>query len=148
MKKGTMETAVGVFVLIGIACIAYLAVQLGRMDWLGNNYYPVYALFTSVSGLKNGAAIELAGVDIGQVGAIELDQKSDMAKVTLEIRNGIRLDSEIIVSVKTAGLIGDKFIKITPGGSDKTLKKGATIMDTESAIDIEDLISKFVFGKV
>jgi phospholipid/cholesterol/gamma-HCH transport system substrate-binding protein len=148
MKKGTAETAVGIFVIIGILCTAYLAIKLGRMEWFGDNYYMLDAYFTSVSGLKTGAEVEIAGVEIGQVNAIDLDLKSKMAKVQLKIRNGIRVRDDVIASVKTSGLIGDKFIKLTPGGAGDLLKPGGTIMDTESALDIEELISKFVFGKI
>jgi phospholipid/cholesterol/gamma-HCH transport system substrate-binding protein len=148
MKKGTTETAVGIFVIIGILCTAYLAIKLGRMEWFGENYYMVDAYFTSVSGLKAGAVVEMAGVEVGQVNAIDLDTKSQMAKVQLKIRNGIPVRDDVIASVKTSGLIGDKFIKLTPGGAGELLKTGGTIMDTESALDIEELISKYVFGKM
>jgi phospholipid/cholesterol/gamma-HCH transport system substrate-binding protein len=148
MKKGTTETAVGIFVIIGILCTAYLAIKLGRMEWFGENYYMVDAYFTSVSGLKTGAVVEMAGVEVGQVNAIALDTKSQMAKVKLKIRNGIPVRDDVIASVKTSGLIGDKFIKLTPGGAGELLKAGGTIMDTESALDIEELISKYVFGKI
>lgn len=148
MKKGITETAVGVFVLIGIVCAAYLAIKLGRMEWFGENYYTVDAYFASVSGLKTGAVVELAGVEVGQVAAINLDQKSEMALVRLKIQNGIVLHDDVIASVKTSGLIGDKFIKLTPGGAGEALENGGTIMDTESALDIEELVGKFVFGNV
>ena len=148
MKKGTTETAVGIFVLIGILCTGYLAVKLGRMEWFGQNYYTVDAYFTSVTGLKPGAVVELAGVQVGQVAAIDLDTKSDMARVGLKIQKGIVVRDDVIASVKTEGLIGDKFIKLTPGGAGTPLENGGTIMDTESALDIEELLSKFVFGKI
>jgi phospholipid/cholesterol/gamma-HCH transport system substrate-binding protein len=148
MKKGTTETAVGIFVLIGILCTAYLAFRLGRMEWFGDNYYTVEAYFTSVSGLKTGATVEMAGVPVGQVAAIDLDTKSDMARVKLKIQKTIMLRDDVIASVKTEGLIGDKFNKLTPGGAGEPLKNGGAIMDTESVLDIEELIGKFVFGKI
>ncbi len=148
MKRGSLETAVGVFVLIGLICVGYLAFKLGRMEWFGNPYYTVEAYFTSVGGLKSGAPVEMAGVDIGQVGDITLDTKSHMAEVRLMIKKNIQLDENVVAAIKTSGLIGDKYISLTPGDSGKVLPPGGTIMDTQSALDIEDLISRFVFGKV
>ncbi len=148
MKRTSVETAVGVFVLIGILCIGYLTIKLGKMELFGGDYYQLTARFDSVSGLKAGADVEVAGVQIGRVASIELDQEDDMAVVTLKIRKGVRISDDAIASIKTAGLIGDKFVKITPGGSEDYLQPGDTISDTESALDIEELISKYVFGKV
>jgi phospholipid/cholesterol/gamma-HCH transport system substrate-binding protein len=146
MKKTSVETAVGVFVLIGLICVAYLTVKLGKMEWFGDNYYTVKARFDSVSGLKDGAQVDMAGVQIGQVADIHLDKKRQMAIVNLKIRKDIELNDDVIASVKTAGLIGDKYISLTPGASGRILKPGGTIIDTESAVDIEELISKYVFG--
>ncbi len=148
MQSKRVETAVGIFILIGILCVSYLAIRLGRMEWFGQGYYTVNALFTSVSGLKAGAAVEIAGVEVGQVEGIRLDEKSMMAMVQLRIKNGLALDDDVNASVKTSGLIGDKFIKLTPGSSGKKLAPGDTIMDTEGALDLEDIISKYAFGKV
>jgi phospholipid/cholesterol/gamma-HCH transport system substrate-binding protein len=148
MKKGSVETAVGIFVLIGFVCVAYLAVKLGDLKWFDDSTYVVEAYFSSASGLKSGAVVEMAGVQVGMVEKIGLDPKTQMAQVQLKINREIQLDDDVIASVKTAGLIGDKFIKLTPGSSGQRLSPGGTIMDTESALDIEELISKFVFGKV
>ncbi len=148
MKRTSVETAVGVFVLIGILCIGYLTIKLGKMELFGGDYYELTANFDSVSGLKAGADVELAGVRIGQVDSIELDQETDTAMVRLKIRKGVKISDDAIASVKTSGLIGDKYIKITPGGSEDYLQPGDNISDTESALDIEELISKYVFGKV
>ncbi len=148
MKKSSMEMMVGVFVLIGLICVAYLTIKLGKMEWLGENHYLLSARFDSVSGLRTGAGVELAGVQIGQVNSIRLDPKAMQALVQLKIENGIQLSDDVIASVKTAGLIGDKYINIVPGGSEEMLKAGDTIMDTESALDIEELISKYVFGTI
>jgi phospholipid/cholesterol/gamma-HCH transport system substrate-binding protein len=147
MKGRKTETAVGIFILIGILCVAYLAIRLGRMQWFGGGTYTLDAYFTSVSGLKAGAPVEIAGVEIGQVENISLDQKTYMADVRLQIRNGLKISDDAIAAVKTSGLIGDKYIQLTQGGSPNMLKSGGTIMDTVSALDIEELISKFVFGK-
>lgn len=148
MKKGSVETMVGVFVLLGIACVGYLTIKLGQMEWLGDNYYPVLARFESATGLKAGGEVEMAGVPIGQVESIYLDNKKQIAIVKMKIRKGVHLSDDTIASIKTSGLIGDKYIKISPGGSDQTLKPGDMIVETESAVDIEALISKYVFGKV
>jgi len=148
MQKTSIEMAVGIFMLIGIACVGYLTIQLGKMQWLGDNFYALDARFKSAAGLKTGSQVEIAGVQVGQVGAIQFDPKRQMALVQLKIQKNIVLTDDVIASVKTSGLIGDRYIKLTPGGSDVVLKPGDQITDTESAIDFEDLISKYVFGKV
>lgn len=148
MKKSSIELVVGVFVLIGLICVAYLTIKLGKMEWLGENHYLLNARFDSVSGLRAGAGIEMAGVKIGQVDSISLDTEDMQALVQLKIQNGIKLCDDVIVSVKTAGLIGDKYINITPGGSEEMLKPGDTIIETVSVLDIEELISKYVFGNL
>lgn len=148
MQARKIETAVGIFILIGLLCVGYLAVQLGRMEWFGRGYYTINAVFQSVAGLKTGAAVEMAGVRVGQVEQIGLDEKTYMANVQLKIQDGLKLSDDAIASVRTSGLIGDKFIMLTQGGSPHMLKPGDTIIDTESSIDLEQLISKFAFGKV
>jgi len=148
MKRPSIEVAVGVFVLIGIICVGYLTIQLGKMEVIGNNHYILEARFESISGLKKGARIEIAGVQIGTVSDITLDLEEQMALLMLKIRNDVRLTDDVIASVKTAGLIGDKYIKLSPGGSDVALKAGDEIIETESAVDLEELISKYVFGGV
>ena len=148
MKKGTIETAVGIFMIIGIACVGYLTIQLGQMELLGANYYSVFANFQSATGLKPGAQVEMAGVPVGRVETISLDHERQEARVELRIENGVELSEDIIASVKTSGLIGDKYIMLTPGSGMAMLEAGGTITETESAIDIEALISKYVFGSV
>jgi phospholipid/cholesterol/gamma-HCH transport system substrate-binding protein len=146
MKKTSVETAVGVFVLIGLISVAYLTIKLGKMEWFGDDYYLLDARFGSVSGLKAGAQVDMAGVDIGKVDDIRLDNQRQVAIVRLKIKKDVVLTDDVIASVKTSGLIGDKFIKLTPGGSDRILKSGDMIIETESALDIEELVSKYVFG--
>jgi phospholipid/cholesterol/gamma-HCH transport system substrate-binding protein len=148
MQKTSIEMAVGIFMLIGIACVGYLTIQLGKMQWLGDNFYALDARFKSAAGLKTGTQVEIAGVQVGQVGSIQFDPKRQVALVQLKIQKNIVLTDDVIASVKTSGLIGDRYIKLTPGGSDLVLKPGDQITDTESAIDFEELISKYVFGKV
>ncbi len=148
MKKWSVEVAVGLFVLIGIASVGYLTIRLGKMEIIGDNYYTVSARFQSIAGLKAGSEVELAGVPIGQVEGFSLDQERWMAVVRMKILKGIALTDDVIASIKTAGLIGDKYIKLSPGVSDIPLEPGGMITETESALDIEALISKYVFGKV
>ncbi|OEU52429.1 MAG: outer membrane lipid asymmetry maintenance protein MlaD [Desulfobacterales bacterium C00003060] len=148
MKRLSIETAVGIFVLIGIVCVGYLTIRLGEMEWIGDNDYPLYACFQSVSGLKTGVTVEMAGVQIGRVDTISLDPERQIAVVKLKIRKEIILTDDVIASVKTSGLIGDKYIALTAGGSDLVLKPGDMITETESAVDLEELISKYAFGEV
>ncbi len=148
MNRSSVEIAVGIFVLIGIICVGYLTVRLGKMEWFGVDYYSVSAQFQSISGLNTGASVEVAGVQIGKVDSISLDKEEMVAVVKMKIQKGVVLTDDVIASIKTAGLIGDKYIKLTPGGSDEILKPGDTIIETESAIDLEELISKYVFGGI
>lgn len=149
MNSAKLELTVGIFMLIGILCLGYLSIKLGKMELLGGNYYRVAARFDSVSGLKPGARVEVAGVEVGAVERITLEKQSgDRAEITLKIKDGVHLTDDVIASVRTSGIIGDKFIKLKPGGSDQMLKEGSKIRETESAIDIEELVSKFIHGKV
>ncbi|MBW1925834.1 MAG: outer membrane lipid asymmetry maintenance protein MlaD [Deltaproteobacteria bacterium] len=148
MKKYSMETIVGIFVFIGLICVGYLTVKLGKMELMGGDNYILYARFNSVSGLKTDSSVEMAGVEIGRVSKIGLDLERQMALVTLKIHKDVQITDDAIASIKTSGMIGDKFIRITPGGSDIILQPGDTITETESAIDLEELISKYVFGGV
>jgi phospholipid/cholesterol/gamma-HCH transport system substrate-binding protein len=109
MKKSSVELGVGIFVLIGIICVGYLTVQLGKMELLGDDHYFLNARFHSVSGLKAGAQVEIAGVKVGQVDSITLDTKDHVALVRLKILRNVELTDDVIASVKTAGLIGDKY---------------------------------------
>lgn len=148
MKAYNKETAVGIFVLICLLCVGYLTIQLGKMQLGSSNTYKVYAIFESATGLRAGAAVEIAGVPVGKVASVTLDQSQYLAQVALDIDNGVQLSDDVIASIKTSGLIGDKYIKLTPGGSEDYLEEGSEITDTESAVDIEELISKYVFGGV
>jgi phospholipid/cholesterol/gamma-HCH transport system substrate-binding protein len=146
MKKYSMETIVGIFVFIGLLCVGYLTIKLGKMELIGGDTYTLYARFDSVSGLRPDSSVEIAGVEIGRIGKISLDSERYMALVMLKIRKGIQITDDAIASIKTSGMIGDKFIKITPGGSDIILEPGGTIVETESAVDLEELISEYIFG--
>ena len=148
MKQSSVELGVGVFVLLGIICVGYLTIRLGEIEVLGDKTYMLNARFKSVTGLRAGAQVEIAGVQVGQVDSIALDPKDQMAMVRLKVKEAIVLSDDVIASVKTAGLLGDKYILLSPGGSDKILKPGDMIIETEPVLDIEGLIGKFAFGKV
>ncbi|HEY6838386.1 MAG TPA: outer membrane lipid asymmetry maintenance protein MlaD [Geobacteraceae bacterium] len=149
MTKANIETIVGIFVLIGIACLGYLSIKLGKMEVIGGDYYQLNADFASVSGLKQGATAEIAGVTVGRVARIMLDPKDNtQARVVMQIRKGVKVSDDVIASVRTRGIIGDKYIRLQPGGSDKYLASGGRIRNTESAIDIEELISQYIQGKI
>ncbi len=142
------EIALGVFVLIGLICTAYLTVKLGRMEVFGGDGYEISARFGSISGLRVGAGVEISGVQVGRVSQVSLDMANAQAMVTLYLDNKVKLTEDTIASVKTSGLIGDKYINLSPGGSETFLAPGDEIIDTESAVDIESLIAKFAFGGV
>jgi phospholipid/cholesterol/gamma-HCH transport system substrate-binding protein len=142
-----VETAVGVFMVAGFLCFAYLSVRLGGLDVFGSDTYQLQARFGSVSGLKPGAVIELAGVKVGEVAKINLAPDGYEAQVALDIRNGVKIQEDSIASVRTAGIIGDRYVNITPGGSEELLKAGGEIRETESAINLEELVSKYIFEK-
>jgi phospholipid/cholesterol/gamma-HCH transport system substrate-binding protein len=148
MSKTSLELGVGIFVLIGILCVGYLTVRLGKMELLGDEHYNLNARFISVAGLKKGAQVVIAGVQVGQVTRISLDPEEQVAIVRMKILKEVVLTDDVIASVKTSGLIGDKYIKLSPGGSDEVLKDGEMITETESALDIEELVSKYAFGDV
>lgn len=146
MRKFDLELAVGIFLLIGILSIGYLSVKLGNLDLTGKRGYTLYAEFEKAGGIKPGAVVEIAGVEVGSIKKINLINNA--ASIELLLEDYVKIHDDAIASIKTKGLIGEKFIQITPGGSDRLLPSGGKIRDTESAVDIEELISKFVFGKV
>ncbi len=142
------QSIVGIFMVIGLVCVGYLTIKLGKMEVFGDKGYSISANFGSVSGLRNGANVEIAGVVVGRVTKISIDTSSYLANVQMQINHGMVLGDDTIASVKTSGLIGDKYIALEPGGSEDLLGEGSVIFDTESAVDIESLISKYVFGGV
>ena len=146
MRKGNLELVVGLFVLLGLGCLAYLAIHLGKMEIMGSGYQ-VLVNFDNISGLKKGAAVEVAGVEVGRVESIRLSP-GDRASVTLRLEPGLKLHDDAIASIRTKGIIGDKFVKLSPGSSEKLIPPGGKIRDTESAIDLEELISSYIHGKV
>jgi len=139
-----LELAVGTFMVIGILCLGYLSVKLGKIEVWGNSGYEVFAVFSDVGGLKSGSSVVVAGVDVGLVKSISLEDYE--ARVVLQINPGLLIHEDAIVSVKTRGLIGEKFIQVSAGAADGIIKSGGRIRQTESAVDIEALISKYAFG--
>ena len=146
MEKVKIEFVVGLFVLVGILCLGYLSIKLGKLELIGGNVYEVVAQFNSASGLKPGSAVEIAGVEVGRVRGITL--KEDRAAVILAVDNSVKLYSDTIASIKTRGIIGEKFMALSPGGAGDALKPGEKIRDTESGVDLEELVSQFIHGNV
>ncbi|HEY4719393.1 MAG TPA: outer membrane lipid asymmetry maintenance protein MlaD [Candidatus Methylomirabilis sp.] len=145
MRRMDVEVVVGLFLLLGVVALGYLSVRLGKMEVLGFRGYAVFADFPTVGGLKTGASVEIAGVKVGQVEEIALNEYK--ARLTLRINKKIRLQEDTIASVKTKGLIGEKYVRLSPGGSDEMIPPGGRIRETEPPIDIEDLIGNYIFGK-
>ena len=146
MKRSTLDLAVGVFVLLGILALGWLSVRLGKVDLFGGESYTLTADFPTTGGLKNGSTVEIADVEVGTVTAMQL--ANYQARVVMSIRHGIRLTEDSIASIKTRGLIGEKFLQISPGGSERIIKPNGKITEVEPPIDLEELLSKYVFGKV
>ena len=145
MKKINTEFIVGLFMLAGFLSFAYLSSQMGEFSVFSlERNYQIEAEFDNVSGLKVGATVEIAGVTIGKVSEISLGE-GDLAKVTLLINRDVKVTADAIASIRTQGLIGDKYVKIIQGGDEELLADGGVIFDTESSIDIEELVSKYIF---
>lgn len=148
MKKYSMETTVGIFVVITLLCVAYLTLKLGDVSFLGDNSYSVFAKFTSVSGLKVGSPVEMLGMEIGRVAGFTMDQKDQVAVAELKVGNEVKIYNDAIASIKSAGLLGDKYVNIDAGGGGDLLEPGGTISETEPPMDFMELISKYAFGDV
>ena len=146
MERTRVNTAVGIFLLLGILALGYLSVKLGRVSFLGASGYVVIVDFPSIGGLKVGSNVEIAGVEIGRVEAIRLADYQ--ARVTLRLNADVKLQEDSIASIKTKGLIGEKYVRISPGGSDKIIPPNGRIREVEAPVDFEELLSKYIFGKV
>lgn len=146
MKKIDLELIVGLFVIAGIICLGYLSVRMAKMDVFSEGGYEIYAVFSDIGGLKEGSSVLIAGMEVGKVKSITMDDYE--AKVVLSMTNDIKIQEDAIASIKTRGLIGEKYLAITPGGSDVLLSPGERIRDTMPALDVEELISNFAFGKI
>ncbi|HUF91578.1 MAG TPA: outer membrane lipid asymmetry maintenance protein MlaD [Candidatus Limnocylindria bacterium] len=146
MDRSRVNVTVGIFMLLGILALGYLSINLGRVAFLGAGGYIVTVDFPSVGGLKSGSTVEIAGVEIGRVESIGLADYQ--ARVILRLRSGITLQEDSIASIKTKGLIGEKYVRISPGGSDKLIQPNGKIREVEAPVDFEELLSKYIFGKV
>ena len=146
MERTKVNVVVGLFLVLGILALGYLSIRLGRVSFLGGAGYLVTADFPSVGGLKAGSGVEIAGVLIGRVEAIGLADYQ--ARVVLRLNSDVKLQEDSIASIKTKGLIGEKYIRISPGGSDKIIPPNGRIREVEAPVDLEELISKYIFGKV
>jgi phospholipid/cholesterol/gamma-HCH transport system substrate-binding protein len=146
MERSRANIAVGVFVILGMVALGYLSIKLGQVSFLGGRGYAVTVDFPTVGGLKSGSTVEIAGVEIGRVESIGLADYQ--ARVTLRVQSGIKLQEDAIASIKTKGLIGEKYIRISPGGSEKIIPPNGKIREVEAPVDFEELLSKYIFGKV
>ncbi|MCL2458345.1 MAG: outer membrane lipid asymmetry maintenance protein MlaD [Desulfobulbus sp.] len=148
MGNSRVEILVGVFLICGFLALGWLALRLGEVPWVGaSKSYTINAEFTNISGVKSGADVQVAGVVVGKVRQLELN-KDRRALVTMQVDRSITIPVDSVASVKSQGIIGDKYIQITLGGDEQPYQPGDTIVDTESAVDLESLISKFAFGQV
>ena len=144
-EKQHTEILVGIFILVGIIVITFLALRMGDFGLLNNTQYIIKAEFTSASGLKKGAHVEMAGVSVGKVKNIIFNPETYLAEVYIAIENNIKIPEDSTASIRTAGIIGDKFLKISPGGSETIIEKNMSIVETEPSINLEELISKYIF---
>jgi len=136
MKKYSIETTVGIFVVVGLICVGYMTVKLGKVSLLGDDTYPLYARFASVSGLRVGSSVEIYGID----------QERQMGVVGMKLDKGTKVYDDAAATIKSAGLIGDRYVQIDPGGAGAVLKPQGIITQTSVPADIEDLIGKYAFG--
>lgn len=148
MKKFNLEFVVGLFLLAGFFCFVYLALNLGEVSIFANEKsYTLIGDFDSISGLKVGAVLEIAGVSVGKVSKVMLGD-DDRARVYMQIPNDIVLYEDTVASIRTQGIIGNKYVRFIPGGSDVVLHDGDFILETESPFEIEEMLSKYIFGDV
>ena len=148
MKKYSKETVVGIFVVIGLFLIGYMTVKLGNVGFFGDNSYSLFAKFNTVTGLREGNPVNMLGLEVGKVQKFTMDQENQQVVVEFKINKGIEIYDDAIASVKTEGLIGDKYVAVDPGGGGDLLANGDSITDTNSPTDIMDLVSKYAFGDV
>ncbi len=146
MERTKVNVAVGLFLVIGILALGYLSIRLGRVSFLGSAGYLVSVDFPAVGGLKAGSSVEIAGVPIGRVESIGLVDYQ--ARVVLRLDRGVQIQEDSIASIKTKGLIGERYIRISPGGSEKIVPPNGRIREVEPPVDLEELLSKYIFGKV
>ncbi|MBN2031943.1 MAG: outer membrane lipid asymmetry maintenance protein MlaD [Deltaproteobacteria bacterium] len=144
MRKWDLEFTVGLFLIAGIICLSYLSIKLGRMEVFGAKGYDIHAFFSNSGGLKNGSSVMIAGVEVGRIKSISLEDYQ--ALVVMSIAEGIEIQEDAIASIKTRGLIGERFVEISPGGGERIIPPGGRLRETQPPIDFEQLVSKYVFG--
>jgi len=144
-----IELGTGLFVLLGFAALFFLVTQITNREFgLGDDGYRLSASFEQIGGLKPGAPVSMSGVTIGRVEAIEYDFDEYEARVTMQIDSRFdRIPEDSDAGIFTAGLLGGQYVGIGPGGSETFLADGDQMQFTQSAIVLEDLISKFLFSK-
>jgi phospholipid/cholesterol/gamma-HCH transport system substrate-binding protein len=148
VKQTRLELFVGIFVLLGLAAVAYLTMKLGSGSLVGGNTYLIEARFSNAGGLHSGSSVLVAGVTVGRVEGVRIDPADYSAIATLRIATELRLPTDSMASIRTSGLIGDKYVFLSPGADDTYLKPGTRITMTESSVDLESLIGKMAFGSV
>lgn len=148
MNSRKLETVVGAFVLLGLIAVAILALKIGAGSFVGGDTMLVHARFTNASGVNPGSQVVISGVTVGTVDGVRLNPADFSAVVDMRVRKDLKLSTDSLVSVKTSGLIGDKFLAVRPGVDDEMIAPGGTFTETESTVDIESLISRFAFGSV
>lgn len=146
MRRFNLEITVGLFVVLGFLALAYLSIKLGQIQIVGGNTYTLTAIFPTVAGLKQGATVEVAGVQIGRVEKIDLEEFEAIITIRLDV--SVQLQDDAIVSIRTRGLIGEKYLRITPGGSEQLIAAGGRIREVETPVDFEDLIGQLIQGKI
>lgn len=148
MKQSKLELLVGIFVVLGLAAIAYLTIKLGAGALVGGDTYEIEARFTNAGGLNSGSTVVVAGVTVGRVEGIRVDPTDFSAIATLRVMSSLKLPTDTMASIKTTGLIGDKYVLLSPGADETYLATGERITMTESSVDLESLIGKMAFGSV
>jgi phospholipid/cholesterol/gamma-HCH transport system substrate-binding protein len=148
MQKKSLDLWVGLFVLLGVAALFFLAMKAGNLSSLSfDKTYPVITRFDNIGGLKPRAPVKSAGVVVGRVAAINFDDKTYQATVTLELEQKYKFPKDTSAKILTSGLLGEQYIGLEPGGDTQNLAAGDRITMTQSAIVLENLISQFLFSK-
>ena len=149
MGKKSIETLVGLFVLLGIAGVVFLALKAANLGTFtgGGDTYTLVAKFDNIGGLKVRAPVRSAGVTVGRVTSITLDSKTDQGVVQLDVQRQVQFPTDSSARILTSGLLGDQYIGLEPGAEEKVLAGGETIKQTQSAVVLESLISQFLFNK-
>jgi len=147
MSHSKTDFWVGVFVFLGLVALAFLALRAGNLSSF--SFAPTYrveASFDNIGGLKTRAPVKSSGVVVGRVVDITFDNQTFHAIATLEIESQYKFPEDSAASILTSGLLGEQYIGISPGGEDKDLTNGSTILYTQSAVVLEELISKFLYN--